>query len=184
MRFRAWHASVVGFAIACAVVAGLAWLSLDRMNRLQEETALVRHSLAIREQTESVLSLMKDAETGQRGYIITGDPGYLAPFAQAVVDMPAQLASLRRLTEDDPGHQARVQGLEAAITQKMAELDATIRARTDQGFDVAARIIATDRGKQLMDDIRQLATQIVREEDRLYAAAPRGRRARRARSSA
>jgi PAS domain S-box-containing protein len=84
--------------------------------------------------------------------------------------MPAQLAALRRLTEDDPGHQARVQGLETAISQKMAELDATIRARTDQGFDVAARIIATDRGKQLMDDIRQLATQIVREEDRLYAA--------------
>ena len=42
MRFRAWHASVVGFAVACAVVAGLAWLSFDRMNRLQEETARAR----------------------------------------------------------------------------------------------------------------------------------------------
>jgi PAS domain S-box-containing protein len=170
MRFRAWHASVVGFAVACAVVAGLAWLSFDRMNRLQEETRRVRHSLAVREQVEDVLSLMKDAETGQRGYIITGDPGYLAPFAEAVVDMPAKLAALRRLTESDPAQETRFKSLGTAITQKMAELDATIRARTDLGFDVAARIIATDRGKRLMDEIRQLAKEMVREEDRLYAA--------------
>ena len=170
MRFRAWHASVVGFAVACAVVAGLAWLSFDRMNRLQEETTRARHSLAVREQTEDVLSLMKDAETGQRGYIITGDPGYLAPFAQAVVDMPTKLAALRRLTENDPAQETRFRSLETAITQKMAELDATVRARTDLGFDVAARIIATDRGKRLMDEIRQLALEMVREEDRLYAA--------------
>ena len=47
MRFRAWHASVVGVAVACAVVAGLAWLSFDRMNRLQEETARARHVLCV-----------------------------------------------------------------------------------------------------------------------------------------
>jgi CHASE3 domain sensor protein len=90
MRFRgrAWQLSVIGFAFACAVIAGLAWLSLDRMNRLQEETRRARHTLAVRNQTETVLSLVKDAETGQRGYVITGDPTYLAPFAQAVVDLP------------------------------------------------------------------------------------------------
>jgi PAS domain S-box-containing protein len=172
MRFRgrAWQLSVVGFALACAVIAGLAWLSLDRMNRLQEETRRVRHTLAVRDQTESVLSLVKDAETGQRGYVITGDPGYLAPFAQAVVDLPTQLATLRRLTRNDPAQQARLQSLETALTQKMAELDETIRARTDQGFDVASRIIATDRGKRLMDEIRQLTATMVQEEDRLYAA--------------
>ncbi|HEY1335291.1 MAG TPA: CHASE3 domain-containing protein [Myxococcaceae bacterium] len=170
MRFRAWHASVVGFAVACAVIAGLAWLSLDRISRLQEETARARHSLAVREKIEDVLSLMKDAETGQRGYIITGDPGYLAPFGQATVDLPAQLAALRQLTQNDPAQLTRFQNLENAITQKLAELDATVRARTDLGFDVAARIIATDRGKRLMDDIRQLAREMVLEEDRLYAA--------------
>ena len=134
------------------------------------DPARPRHSLAVREQTEDVLSLVKDAETGQRGYIITGDPGYLAPFAQAVVDMPAKLAALRRLTENDPAQQARFRVSRPRSPRRWPSSTRPIRARTDLGFDVAARIIATDRGKRLMDEIRQLALEMVREEDRLYAA--------------
>jgi PAS domain S-box-containing protein len=166
---RAWRASVVGFLVACAIIAGLAWMSFDRMARLQDDTRRVRHTLAVREQTEALLSWMKDAETGQRGYIITGDPGYLAPYAQAVVALPEQVAALRRLTGDDPAQQERLRRLETQIAQKLAELDHSVRVRTDQGFDAAALIVASDRGKQLMDEIRRLTGEILANEDRLYA---------------
>ena len=169
LRTRGWQASVIVFALSCVVIAGLAWVSLSRMNRLQEETRLVRHTLLVREQTEAVLGLVKDAETGQRGYVITGDPGYLAPFAQAVTNVKDELAALRRLTREDPDQQERLRHLEALVAEKLVELDQTIRARTDQGFDAAAHIVATDRGKRLMDEIRLLAGTMRSEEDRLYA---------------
>ena len=169
VRVRAWQASAVGLVLSCVVIAGVAWISLSRMNRLQEETRRARHTLAVREETEIVLGLVKDAETGQRGYVITGDPGYLAPFAQAVTNLPDALAALRRLTVEGPAQQERLRRLEALIGQKLAELDETVRARTDQGFDAAAHIIRTDRGKRLMDEIRELAGTMLAEEDRLYA---------------
>ena len=112
---------------------------------------------------------MKDAETGQRGYVITGDPGYLAPFAQAVTNVKDELAALRRLTREDPAQQERLRHLDALVAEKLVELDQTIRARTDQGFDAAAHIVATDRGKRLMDEIRLLVGTMRSEEDRLYA---------------
>ncbi len=168
-RARAWQASVVGFALSCVVIAGLAWVSLSRMARLQEETGRVRHTLAVREETQSVLSLLKDAETGQRGYVITGDPGYLAPFARAVVDIRDRLAALKRLTQDDPAQRERLARLDDLIVQKVAELERTIRARTDQGFDAAALIVATDQGKRLMDEIRSLTGSMLQDEDRLHA---------------
>ncbi len=166
---RARQASVVGFVLSCAVIAGLAWLSLDRMHRFQEETRRVRHTQAVREQTESFLSLLKDAETGQRGYIITGDPGYLAPYARAVVEIGDHLAALRRLTRDNSAQGARAGQLETLVAQKLAELERTVRTRTEQGFDAAALIIATDQGKRLMDEIRSLTAAMLAEENRLYA---------------
>ena len=71
-----------------------------------------------------------------------------------MTNLPDALAALRRLTVEGPAQQERLRRLEALIGQKLAELDETVRARTDQGFDAAAHIIRTDRGKRLMDEIR------------------------------
>jgi PAS domain S-box-containing protein len=167
---RTWQASLVGFGLSCVVIVGLAWFSFDRMARLQAETQRVRHAQTVRAQAETILSLVRDAETGQRGYIITGDPGYLEPFAKAVVEIPEQLAALRRLTRDSPSQLERSRRLDVLVAGKLAELDETIRTRTDRGFDAAVRIVATDRGKQAMDETRHVIGAMLAEEDRRYGA--------------
>ncbi len=109
-----------------------------------------RDAIARLEQIESVV---KDAETGQRGYIITGNEVYLDPFRSASEHLPADLEELRNfpwidINPDEIGRIAQM------IEQKMAELRTTIDARRTGGFEATIPIIRAGSGKKLMDDLR------------------------------
>jgi PAS domain S-box-containing protein len=107
-----------------------------------------------------LLSLLKDAETGQRGYLLTGDEQYLAPYHEALVEIPAQLDSLNSAAVGRPDQIRRVELMSPLVNQKLAELAQTIELRRSKGFDPALAIVASNRGKALMDRIRQLCGEI------------------------
>ena len=86
------------------------------------------------------------------------------------MDLPTQLGHAAPADSERSGAAGPTQSLETALTQKMAESRRDDPRAYRPGFDVASRIIATDRGKRLMDEIRQLTATMVQEEDRLYAA--------------
>ena len=98
-------------------------------------------------------SVLKDAETGQRGFIITGDENYLLPFNQATERLPADLEKLRKHPSVviTPEEVAKVTAL---IQQKMAELNSTIEVRRSRGLDATLPLVRAGSGKQLMDDLR------------------------------
>jgi PAS domain S-box-containing protein len=102
---------------------------------------------------EELESVVKDAETGQRGFIITGDESYLQPFSQASERLPKDVEELRRFPWIDisPDEIGRITQL---IEQKMAELRSTIELRRSGGFDAVAAVIRDGAGKQLMDKLR------------------------------
>jgi PAS domain S-box-containing protein len=112
------------------------------------------HTHQVLEKVESLLSEMKDAETGQRGYLLTGDDRYLEPYNTALQAMPGEFQELRNLTSDNPRQQSRFENLRSLIDAKLAELKETIAVRRTQGADQAVKIVSTGRGKQLMDRIR------------------------------
>ena len=161
-----------GFVLALAILVAIGAVSYQSITKLTETAEWVDHTYQVRGQLAAVLSEMKDAETGQRGYIITGDENYLEPFrgAQAAVDQ--KLQALRELTKDDLNQQRRLDILVPLIDGnqgKFAELQEAIDARKEKikGLDAAVQIVEMGTGKKIMDQIRKTIGEMTAEEDSL-----------------
>jgi PAS domain S-box-containing protein len=110
---------------------------------------------------ERILSKLKDAETGQRGYIIVGREEYLEPYNLASTNVYQSLQELKTLAPNN----SQLATLNFLINQKFAELNETIELRRNQGFTAAQQLVQTDRGKNIMDRIRQLTEEMKEEEN-------------------
>jgi signal transduction histidine kinase len=135
-----------------AIVAASAWLSIDNETRLNDAAA----TQEIRAQTVDLLQTVTSAETGQRGYLLTGKPYYLAPYQSAAAQVPPMLDRLGRAIGRDPTYDA----LRAGITRKMAELAQTIALTQAGRRDDALAIVESDVGQTMMQDIRTLSARL------------------------
>ncbi len=149
--------------VVCVIVAsGL--ISYLNTRTLKRDAQQITHSHEVLAALDDVVSLTKDAETGQRGYLITGDEKYLEPHTAAVARIDERLDDVERLTRDNAAQQGRIPSLRARITAKLSELAETILLRRTKGFDAACAIVVTDRGKGVMDAIRAKAEEMKQEE--------------------
>ncbi len=163
----AWRASLVGFALSAALLVGIGWLAFSRITELTTANAAVEHTLLVRATAEGLLSLLKDAETGQRGFVITAAPEYLEPYTAALAALPSQIVEFRRLTADNPTQQANIAVLEGLIDRRLIILREGIAARRESGFPAAAERVQQGEGKRVMDTARASVARILSEEDRL-----------------
>ena len=119
-----------------------------------ENDAWVAHSHQVRTELADLLSELKDAETGQRGYVITGDDSYLEPYQAALGTIQDHA---RRMSASSPPTIPISSGgwraMAPLIDTKLAELKQTIDLRRTQGFDAAAKVVLTNVGKTYMDQI-------------------------------
>jgi signal transduction histidine kinase/ActR/RegA family two-component response regulator len=116
---------------------------------------------------QAVFSALQDLETGQRGFVLTGDERYLEPFEAGLARLPHEREHLRQLVGDDARQQQRLGELDAAIDEKLGELQASIQLRRDRGFDAALEVVRQQTGQQAMDRIRGVVDQFAQvEEDR------------------
>jgi CHASE3 domain sensor protein len=90
------------------LLLGIGVVAYRSISSLTSTSHLVAHTQQVLEHIAEVLSLMKDAETGQRGYIITADEAYLEPYQAGSVGVPTVIKELRQLTADNPSQQPRV----------------------------------------------------------------------------
>jgi methyl-accepting chemotaxis protein len=157
----------LGFGLSFALLMLVAGIAYRSISALIDNSADVAHSHAVIEKLAITLSLAKDAETGQRGYIITGDSAFLAPYEQAVAAIPANLAELRRLIRDNPEQLTRLSQIEALSQAKLAELKRIIDERRSKGFEAAQLLIGAGEGKRQMDEIRRIAGDMETEEHTL-----------------
>jgi signal transduction histidine kinase/CheY-like chemotaxis protein len=156
--------SAVGITVLAGVLVGAAfWLAA----RAQTEEEWVRHTMLVRNQVTAVLTLVQRAESGQRGYLLTGRDTYLDPYRSAIAALPAALDATAALVVDNPQQQHAVGRLSQLIADKLRELRATIDAHKAGQVDTALGLVNTDEGARAMDEIRQLVSQIAAEEDRL-----------------
>jgi signal transduction histidine kinase/CheY-like chemotaxis protein/CHASE3 domain sensor protein len=153
--------AVVLFFVASGLVSY--WNTRTVMRGAEQVT----HTHEVLIALEDVLALAQDAETGQRGYVITGDLRYLEPYNAAASRMDVRLHDLERRTSDNPEQQARLPGLREQIAAKFRELAETIDLRRNKGFEAAQAVVVTDRGKAAMDAIRARVEEIEVTERRL-----------------
>jgi CheY-like chemotaxis protein len=149
--------------LAAVVVAFVSWRSLGERAVAADR---VSQSLQIISQAQAVLSTAKDAETGQRGFLLTGAERYLEPYTAAQARLPSLLQRLRELAGRGPRELQRVDALSATIDDKMTELGKTIELRRAGQTEAALDIVSNDRGKLAMDRIRSGVEDIVRDENR------------------
>lgn len=126
--------------------------------------AQVADSHETRSKIQEVFSLLQDAETGQRGYVITGDERYLEPYDQAVDSLNRALAELGQRTVRTPGQAENHTDLVALASRKRATLQAGIRARSEGGAAEAVAVVSSGAGKEAMDDIRVVIGRMIAVE--------------------
>ncbi len=157
----------VGFSLSLIILLIIGVSSYNSITRTNDSIQLRIHTYKVLQELEGLLSNLKDAETGQRGYILTGDKKYLAPYNSAVTLVNQQINDLRSLTSDNQNQQRRLDKLDPLIAKKLNELNETITLRSNKGFQPAQKVIATDVGKQIMDDIRSVVAKMENEENNL-----------------
>src|SRR5690606_30086759 len=106
-----------------------------------------------------------DAETGQRGYLLTQGDAYLEPYRAAVRTLDATYRNLLDMVESNPRQRIRVSSLAEAIEQKRAEMATTISLTNDGRLREALSIFRSDAGRALMDRIRNTLEIVIAEED-------------------
>lgn len=166
-------------ALIAVSLAGLFWQLNARWNR--EVQTAVRETLSAREAMAETLSLLKDAETGVRGFLLTDAPTFLEPHAWALPGIEAHLARLAELAQSDAAQQASTQRVLALSRQKLELLQRLIERRHGGEIVDQDMLALLEQGKGTMDAIRaEIAEMLAREDQRLQqrerAAASASRR--------
>jgi CHASE3 domain sensor protein len=154
----------VGFAIPVLLLGVIGFAAYRAIGLLVRTSYAVTHTHQVLEGLEKALSLLKDAETGQRGFVITGDDNFLEPYLAAVPALPGVFRDLRQLTSDNPRQQARLDQAEALVGTKLAELKRTIDMRRASGFEPTMKVVEEGAGKRAMDDLRRVVEAMEQEE--------------------
>ena len=161
---------IAAAAIGAAVLVGNAAVSVFQTAALRNESAAVLHSNELLLALDNVLSLVKDAESGQRGYVITGRPEYLAPYRAAAASIEAQLDALERLARDDVVQRRLMADLRRRVGAKLGELELTVGLRDRKGFDLTRDVIALGAGRAEMEALRATAAEMAAHEAQRLAA--------------
>jgi methyl-accepting chemotaxis protein len=156
-----------GYALALAILLVIGVVSYRNMVAFSNSVEWVTHSLQVRDKLGELLTKLTDAETGQRGYVITGEERYLEPYRSASQTVTQEMNDLLKLTADNSSQQQRLDALGPLIADKFDELRETIDLRKNKGFEAALKVVLTDRGKQKMDEIRKVIDDMTDEENQL-----------------
>jgi PAS domain S-box-containing protein len=157
---------LAGLLAASVAVVLIAGLFLRSTRQLSWTSGRVAHTLDVINEAEQLLSLMKDAETGQRGYMLTHEERYLAPYEEAQHRIHPSLERLRALTADDARQRQRLDQMEALIQRKFAVMEQTLALEYAGQSDAALERVRSGEGKRLMDELRALEREFREEAQR------------------
>jgi signal transduction histidine kinase/CheY-like chemotaxis protein len=141
------------FSFASVVLALLSW------HQLNTQRAAGLQMLAVRDNLNSIFKLLLDTETGERGYVITGDKTFLEPFYQAKTNLPGQFSQLINQVHNDLPTLKAVTKLQANVQASLSWQDAVISAR-DKSFNQAAAMVSAGNLKKMMDEMRAQIEQL------------------------
>lgn len=152
-------------AIAFFLVSGVvAFLNLQSLRAGNERVVQTHETIVALDQ---LLSSVQDAETGQRGFLLTNDDRYLQPYNAALRTIPLKLDEVAALSGQSASQKPRIAALRTHIDEKLAELRETIELRRSAGLDATLAIVNSDRGKLAMDAIRAEIAAMADEETRI-----------------
>ncbi len=159
--------TVVGFLLAVVLLLGGSVVVYGTTRRLAANDQRVAQTYEVLNEISEVLTTLQAAETGQRGYLLTGQESHLEPYRRAIDRVYDRLRRLRQRTHDHDGQQQRLDALAPRVADKLAELEESIRLYQGGDAEKARRLMLTSRGKDDMDAIGRLLAEMTDEEERL-----------------
>lgn len=155
-RLRSATVTVIAIGVVAAAVLLAAWINLQAQSTAER----VSRAITIRESAERFLGHLREAEAGQRGYMLMGMAAYLVPFTNGRSAVMPALEALARLVEADPVQKQRVAGLRPYVDRKIEELDMTVALMRDDRRNEALAIMRGGQGIGAMDALRDGVQQI------------------------
>lgn len=165
------HHVPAGLAIGgCTIFLCLIGTLIFQQDRTMEAVrSSIRHTRDLQEDVTKLDVLIRDAERGQRGYLLTGVAAYLEPYEAAVEQFPPLAEHFRQLAAGNPRQQQQVEALSSLIQQKLEELTRTIQIRIDSGQEAARKAMLNNLGQFLMARIVVLVNAVVAEQSQQLA---------------
>jgi PAS domain S-box-containing protein len=160
---------IIGFAVLLIVLVVCAIVTSRQLDLQGQDRNRLEHSRRILLELTRTESLLKDAETGQRGFLYTNDSKYLKPYQEATSEIAPQLNVLSKSVSDDPRQVANVGLLRGLVDKKLSELAETIALQKAGKPQDAKTLVQTDTGLNTMDAIRKLVEQVEAEETSVAA---------------
>jgi PAS domain S-box-containing protein len=157
------------------VIGGIGGFTLYQVD---ESDKWVDHTREVISSNQRLLLDVRDAEAAERGYIITGDESYVAPYQSAAQDIPQTIAKLTQLVADNHAQEERLKNLEALVGQRMSVLNQGVEQRKSSGFDAAQAVVSTGQGRIMARKIGDASREIEDEETRLLQERANTRQAR------
>ncbi len=159
----------IGVPALLAFIAWNAYLAVNHLQRVQKTAALTLESSALQAKLSGVLKDLTDMETGQRGYLLTGDPAYLQPYTDAKDRIDTGFVSLRAGLANRQREQSLESQLESLATSKQAEMERTITLRQQGYRHRSFKLVATNEGKDYMDEVHRIASSLSSTESGNFA---------------
>jgi len=160
----------IGVPALLALIAWNAYLAVTHLKRVEKSAALTLESSALEAELSGLLEDVTDMESGQRGYLLTGDAAYLQPYTDAKSRIEMDFVNLRTgLSNRTQREQLQESQLESLAKSKQAEMERSISLR-QQGYRRRSfKLVDTDEGKGYMDEIRSIASSLSSSESSNFA---------------
>jgi signal transduction histidine kinase/PAS domain-containing protein/ActR/RegA family two-component response regulator len=166
-----------GFAVALACLLSVAFTSYLSDRGLTQSIGWVEHTHEVLRSLDRLLSVVTDAETAERAYVISGEQDYLESYRQSLQASEQTQRHLAELTADNPTEQHRLDTLRNLVRERIGQFETVLELRRIQGFEAAQREILKGLGKRMHEQIRRVIDDMIRTEQLLLAE--RQRQARR-----
>ena len=159
---------VFGLVGTAIVFLGIAYVTYQNLTKIEEAATIAERTVETLEVLEEVIASLSDAETGQRGYLLTGDLKYLEPYNSGVFLVGTRIDNLQQLIGDDQNQQDKIIVLRDLVEQKKDELKETVNLQAEGKGNEAIEIVLSDKGKDIMDDIRAVIADMQKDERGLH----------------
>lgn len=166
MKFYFQRKVLLGFLVAISIISALGIISYLNNQRYKKSNAWVIHTNQVLFHAQRILSIIVDIESGQRGFIISGDTSFLVPYHSGVTVIRDDINQLKKLVADNAEQSERVVRMDSLVKNKLAFAASTIALHYNNR-NAAVADVSTQEGKILMDHIRTLFTEFQAEEKRL-----------------
>jgi signal transduction histidine kinase/CHASE3 domain sensor protein/FixJ family two-component response regulator len=163
------RANLLVFGALIGFLALIALLTWDRFAAATSARQWTQHSYEVLDVIRELEITIRDAETNQRGYLLTGNDDYLGPYESALSRTSLLLGELQRQTADNTDQQARLRILAPAVQRRAQQLAQIIQMRRDRGLEPAIQLLDSANRAETMTGIEQTLTAMTADEEGLLS---------------